>query len=331
MAVTLLDIAKRAGVSAKTVSGALHGGPVRMADNTRRKITAIAEELGYVTNMAARGMRQGWLPLIGLIGDGTSHPLRATEIMRGLDEAARKAGMAVFALGHREDEPLDILFSDIHQFRPRAICYASSFHNQVTLPANLAARVGVTINCREVAGRVASIVSDEEDAARRIVHHLISAGRRRIAFVNLPGVVAGNLRALGFRKALSDAGIAPLNVLPAVRPRIYRNGALSLVDHHLENLLQSERRPDAILCGSDLVAMEVYAVLARMGIRIPADIAVASFDNRVEVATRLNPPLTTMAPPHRAMGRMSVDVLLDAPQEPHLRKLPFRLIERKSV
>ena len=67
MATSLSDIAERAGVSVKTVSGALHGGSARMSDDTRLKIKTIAEELGYVTNLAARGVRQGWLPLVGVV------------------------------------------------------------------------------------------------------------------------------------------------------------------------------------------------------------------------------------------------------------------------
>ncbi len=91
MAVSLSDIAERAGVSVKTVSGALHGGSARMSDDTRQKIKAIAEELGYVTNLAARGVRQGWLPLVGVVSDGLITSPFATEIVRGLDGAARSA------------------------------------------------------------------------------------------------------------------------------------------------------------------------------------------------------------------------------------------------
>jgi DNA-binding LacI/PurR family transcriptional regulator len=67
MSVTLQSIARKAGVSMKTVSGALHGGDVRMSEETRERVRAAAEELGYVTNFAAQSMRRGYMPLIGLI------------------------------------------------------------------------------------------------------------------------------------------------------------------------------------------------------------------------------------------------------------------------
>lgn len=332
LAVSLSDIAERAGVSVKTVSGALHGGSARMSDETRQKVKAIAEELGYVTNLAARGVRQGWLPLVGVISDGLITSPFATEIVRGLDGAARSAGMAVFAINHSSGQSIGSVLGEVQQFRPRAVAYAAMYHKDVALPEKLTGSVGVMINCRETSGRVTSLVPDEEGGAREIVRYLLAAGRRRIAFINLPGILAGMLREKGFRGALKEAGVAPLGVFPAVRRRIYSDRAPSLVPIHLEALLASGERPDAILCGNDRVAMEVYAALARAGLRIPDDIAVASFDDQVELASRLDPPLTTMALPHRAMGRLAMEILLAGEPEPQsLRKLPFHLVERASV
>jgi len=329
--ISLSDIAERAGVSVKTVSGALHGGSARMSDETRQKVKAIAEELGYVTNLAARGVRQGWLPLVGVVSDGLITSPFATEIVRGLDGAARSAGMAVFAVNHSSGQSIGSVLDEVQQFRPRAVAYAAMYHKDVDLPPTLAGSVGVMINCREASGRVTSLVPDEEGGAREIVRYLLAAGRRRIAFINLPGILAGSLREKGFRAELEEAGNNPLGVFPAVRRSVYSDRAPSLVASHVEALL-SGQRPDAILCGNDRVAMEVYAALARAGLRIPDDIAVASFDNQVELASRLDPPLTTMALPHRAMGRLAMEILLAGqPEPPHLRQLPFHLVERASV
>jgi DNA-binding LacI/PurR family transcriptional regulator len=331
VAISLSDIAERAGVSVKTVSGALHGGSGRMSDETRQKIKLIADELGYVTNLAARGVRKGWLPLVGVVSDGLITSPFATEIVRGLDGAARSAGMTIFAVnlgGGAADAVLD----EVQQFRPRAIAYAAMYHKNVELPERLASAVGVMINCRDASGRVTSLVPDEEGGARDIVRYLLSAGRRRIAFINLPGILAGTLREKGFRAALDEAGVAPLGIYPAVRRALYSDRAPSLVPTHIDAILAGAERPDAILCGNDRVAMEVYAALARAGVRIPHDIAVASFDNQVELASRLDPPLTTMALPHRAMGRQAMEILLcEDPAPPRLQMLPFHLVERASV
>lgn len=332
MTASLSDIAERAGVSVKTVSGALHGGSARMSVETRARIKVIADELGYVTNLAARGVRQGWLPLIGVIADELITSPFATEIIRGLDGAARSAQMAVFAMNLSGNRDVASVLEEVRRFRPRAIAYAAMYHKTVALAPELSKSVSVMINCREAAGRVASLVPDEEEAAAEITRYLIAAGRRRIAFVNLPGILAGELREQGFRSALDEAGLAPVAVLPAVRRRIYSDRAPSLVLSHVTTLMEAGERPDAILCGNDRVAMEVYAALRRQGAAIPHDVAVASFDNQVEIASRLDPPLTTMALPHRAMGRLAAEILLAADAgEPTLRKLPFQLVERSSV
>ncbi|WP_189635687.1 LacI family DNA-binding transcriptional regulator [Rhizobium grahamii] len=330
--VSLSDIAERAGVSIKTVSGALHGGSARMSEETRSRIKLIADELGYVTNLAARGMRQGWLPLIGVVADELITSPFATEIIRGLDGAARTAEMAVFAMNLNGTRDVGSVLEEVRRFRPRAIAYAAMYHKTVALPEELVGNVGIMINCSEANGRVTSLVPDEEGAAMEITRHLVAAGRRRIAFINLPGLLAGELRERGFRKALDEAGFAPIAVMPAVRRPVYSDRAPSLVATHVAALISAGTRPDAILCGNDRVAMEVYSALRRAGARIPDDVAVGSFDNQVEIATRLDPPLTTMALPHRAMGRLAAEILLsdDAPP-PETRRLPFQLIDRSSI
>ncbi|WLE00755.1 LacI family DNA-binding transcriptional regulator (plasmid) [Agrobacterium leguminum] len=334
MVVSLSDIAQRAGVSVKTVSGALHGGSARMSEATHQRIHQIAKELGYITNLAARGVRQGWMPLVGLVADGLITSPFATEIMRGLDTGVRSADMAVFAMMLGERHDVATVLEEVRRFRPRSIGYAATYHKMVTLPPNATDTINVMINCQDAEGRVLSLVPDDERAALDITRYLLDSGRQSLAFINLPGLLAGELRAVGFRQALVEAGYAgeAAILLPAVQDSTYSDRAQSLVAAHVEALFNRPTPPDAILCGNDRVAMEVYAALNRLGRRIPDDVAVASFDNQVEIATRLDPPLTTMALPHRIMGSMAADILLSAePPAREVRKIPFQLIERQSI
>jgi DNA-binding LacI/PurR family transcriptional regulator len=277
-------------------------------------------------------MRQGWLPLVGVVSEGLITSPYATEMVGGLDGAARTAGMAVFAINHPVGTTMNSVLREVGQFQPRAVAYAASFHKLVSVPAELADCIGVLINCKEASGLVTSIIPDEERAANEITRYLLAAGRQRIAFFNLPGILAGALREKGFRSALAESGLPPFAVLSAVKGDVYGDDAPSFAWDHVRTFRESGLLPDAILCGNDRVAMEVYAALAREGIRIPDDIAVASFDNQFDIASRLDPPLTTMALPHREMGRLAIDVLLaERPDPPHLRELPFHLVERASV
>lgn len=303
-----------------------------MSVETRERIRVIARNLGYVPNLAARGMRQGRLPIIGVIADGLITAPFATDIMRAFDNALRVDGLSsvVSSLGAERDVGLAV--AELERFIPRAVAYASMYHRVVEIPDDSPIRL--MINCRDAAGRIPSLVPAEAQAARTLTAHLLASGRRRLAFLNLPGLLAGELRAEGFRAAHADAGLTVRvdRIRHATAGRRYNDRAHSLVAEHVGTLLAEPEPPDAIVCGNDRVALETYNALRRLARRIPDDVAVASFDNQVEIAARLDPPLTTMALPHRAMGRRAAEILLDKrlPREA-VEEIPFRLVERHSV
>lgn len=305
-----------------------------MSAVTRDKIREIADSLGYVTNLAARSMRQGFMPLIAVIADELSTSPIGSEIIRGLDNEIRKADMAVFMTPLGRGRDLNTVVGEVSRFRPWAIAYVAMYHKIIDIPVGVREAVGVLINCRERTDSIASLVPDEVSAAVEITNHLISAGRRKIAFLNLPGLLAGELRLQGFLTCMNDQGLRVNEdwIRPAVRRTLYADRAHSLVGEHVRDLMSRTNKPDAFLCGNDRVAMEVYAALRKVGAEIPNDIAVASFDNQIDIAARLDPPLTTMALPHRAMGRMAGEILLAEQSPKHLtRCLPFHLVERNSV
>ena len=95
MRANLLDVAKRAGVSVKTASGALNGSMARMSAETRDGIESIAAEIGYVANLAASSTRKGYMPIVGILADGLITSPYATDIMRSFDRAVRRQGMTV--------------------------------------------------------------------------------------------------------------------------------------------------------------------------------------------------------------------------------------------
>ncbi|SHF95672.1 transcriptional regulator, LacI family [Kaistia soli DSM 19436] len=332
--VSLQDIAGQLGVSVKTVSGALSGdGSIRMAEDTRQRIRSLADELGYMPNLIARGMRQGVMPIIGIVADGLITQPFATEIMRAFDNSMRSDGLSVIVTSTGSGRSVDASIAELQRLMPQSIAYATMYHQVVDLPAAAQDSIALMINCRDSRGSLPSLVPAERQAGADITGRLIEAGRQRIAFFNLPGLLAGALRAEGFRDAHASAGIAVDETLlrPATRGT-YSNQARSLVFEHVAELFGGPARPDAILCGNDRVALEVYGALRRHDLRIPDDVAIASFDNQVEIAARLDPPLTTMALPHRAMGRRAAEILAGqgAPART-VEEIPFRLVERASI
>lgn len=332
--VSLADVAKAAGVSIKTASGALNGSAARMSDETRERIVGIARELGYVVDMAARATRQGGLPIVGLIADGLVTSPFATEIMRVFDNALKGSGLSVLVSNLRRPSEIVTEVKGLQQFRPRAQVYASMFHKMVDIPPEIGGIISLTVNCQSRCGNIPAIVPADEAAGLEMTEAMIAAGHRRIAFLNLPGLHAGHLREAGFHEAHRRHGLAvvPDFVRPAVDARIYHDRARSLVQAHLEDWFSRPDRPGAILCGNDRVALEVYNGLRRLGLSIPGDVGVASFDNQVELATRLDPPLTTMALPHRAMARAAASRVLDpAASSETITRVPFSLVWRESL
>lgn len=303
-----------------------------MSEQTRDAIRGVAEQLGYIANAAARGTRKGYMPIVAVLADDIITTPFATEIIRGLDIATRKHDMTVFVTNRGADRSISDILAEIKQFRPKTIGYAAMYHKSVRLPPQAAGSIRLMINCTDADNRVPAIVPDNELAAYTITAHLIAAGRRRIAFLNLPVLVAGKLREKGFRRAVAEAGLPPdaIWVRPAAKGH-YRDVSQSLVREHLDELMRLGSPPDAILAGNDRVALEIYGALRRLGARIPDDIAVASFDNHVDIAARLDPPLTTMALPHREMGLLAGHMLLSERPMEGLSRLPFTLVERASV
>ena len=332
--VSLQDIATRLGVSVKTVSGALHNSAIRMSDETRERIRTLADELGYAPNLVARGMRQGVMPIVGMVAEGLITQPFATEIMRSFDNVLRTQGLRVFVTNIGNGQGAAAGIADLQRLMPRSIVYASMYHRVVSLPAAVRGSIALMINCREHDNLVPALVPAERAAAAAVTAHLFERGRRAIAFLNLPGLIAGAQREAGFRAAHQARGLTVRDdwIKPATRGPIYSDRARSLVFEHVRALLSGPQRPDSILCGNDRVALEVYGAVRRVGLRIPDDVAVASFDNQVEIAGRLDPPLTTMALPHRELGRRAGEILAGRRAMPAMvEEIPFRLVERASV
>ena len=331
---SLQDLASRLDVSVKTVSGALHDDSIRMADSTRLRNRALAAELGYEPNNVARGMRQGVMPILGIVAEGLITQPFATEIVRSLDNSARGYGLSLFVTNVGASRRVERGVAEVRRLLPKAIGFATMYHHVVAFAPAMRDAISVTINCREESGSIPAIVPDERSAAATIVEHLFGRGRRCIAFLNLPGLIAGRLREDGFRDAHAARAVAVTEswILPATRGARYTEYARSRVAECIEHLFTRFPQPDAILCGNDRVALEVYGALRRHGRSIPDDVAVASFDNQTEIARRLDPPLTTMALPHRVMGRRAAEILAGArPAEQKIEEIPFRLVERAST
>jgi LacI family transcriptional regulator len=329
--VRIADVARAAGVSSATVSLVLNDAEARISPETRERVQRVAAEIGYVPNAIARSLRTRTTRTIGLLSDRIATTPFAGRMLAGAQEVARENGHLVILVdtdGHPEIESDAIGTLVNHQVD--GLVYASMWHRVVPAPAGLPAGT-VFLDCRPEDGGFPAVVPDEDAGGRAAVRELVAHGHRRIAYIDTyeERPVAAELRYQAYLAVLAESGI------PA-DPRLHISVATSAAGGReaAEKLWGlGDDRPTGIFAFNDRIAAGVYSWAGRRGLRIPEDVSVIGYDDQQLVAAELDPPLTTVALPHAAMGRWAMEVALGLREAsvatPHLMDCP--IIRRASV
>ncbi|WP_137772085.1 MULTISPECIES: LacI family DNA-binding transcriptional regulator [unclassified Microbacterium] len=335
--ITLKDLAAAVGVSASAVSLVLndrHQG--RVNSETANRIRTAAAEMGYIPNVLARGLRTKRTHTIGLLSDGVASVPFAGRMLEGVQSRAWDSGylaMIIETISRPElvtQSSRSLLQRDID-----GMILAADYHRVVELPPIPPTLPVVILNGSPARGVMAdSAVPDEEGGARSAVRRLLAAGHRRIAFCNVGGdrFVASQLRQRGFLEAHAENGIAADPTLIVELPDPSTTHALG----HLRELLSTTARPTALFCFSDQIAFAAYQICAELGLHVPEDLSIIGFDDQEFIADALQPGLTTVQLPHRAMGVWAAERVIDrihgdADGPPKSVRIACPLIERDSV
>ena len=189
----------------------------------------------------------------------------------------------------------------------------------------------ILLNCYDPAGGATGFVPDDEGMCRGLMAEVFARGYRRPYFLNLSyDHEAAHLRRAGFLAAGAEAG---LDLSARERPVIEKTatGHRFHVERHVAEVLALPDPPDILICGQDIIAMEVYFALARAGLTVGRDIGVASFDNQAPLPDHLKPELSTVALPYYEMGRAAMRAACaDPAAPPRLERLAGELILRES-
>lgn len=309
------DVAERAGVSRTTVSFVLNGvDNVAISDETRERVIKAAEELGFRPNAMARGLRGARSNVLGLLTSDIVTTPYSVEIVKGAQDAALARGQTLLIIDTGGSEKSgDEAVERFLEWRVDGLIFATEYHRPFRLPAAAAHVPTVLVNCfvdGEAGDRraIPTILPDEVQGGRAATEALIQVGHTRIGFINGPAEYfpASVGRLTGYRHALESAGIP-------FTPDLVRTGNWwqEAGTRHTVDLLSLPDPPTAIFCGNDWMAMGAYDAVKEAGLRIPDDIAVVGFDNRVEIADHMRPGLSTVALPYHQMGGRAVEVLLD--------------------
>lgn len=308
---TLADVGRAAGVSVATASTVLNRpwSSKHISPATRERVRAAAVELRYRPNLAARALVSRRMQTLGVaaVVDGGELNHYFLEIFNGIVTAAAQRGQNTAAFTLRDWRQAAERIPDFCDGRiDGLILLAPTFSpTQVKLPAHTPF---VSIHANSPLPGVVNIESDEEEGAFALVQHLIARGHWRIMHLAGPaGMIGAERRIRGYKRALAAARI-PLN-----RELLVSAGYTSPLGRETMRAWLREHAgaplPHAVFCSNDAVAIGCMEALAEAGLRVPADVSVAGFDDTF-VARAVVPQLTSVRQPLREMGARAVELLL---------------------
>jgi len=335
MSATLRDVARHAGVSVKTVSNVVHGYAF-VRDETRQRVQASIELLGYQPNVAARNLRSGRTGTIGLAVPELSFSYFA-ELADAVLVAARERGYVVLVEQTGGDRAAEIALLS----GPRTSMLDGMLFSPLGLSSDDAdlLRVGyplVLLGERVFDGPTDHVTMQNVVGAEAATRHLIEIGCRRIAVVGAhqgEKIGSAGLRLDGYCAALKAAGLPYDPALIVYRSGWHRTDGAAATDE----LLASGVEFDAIFALNDELALGALRSLHVAGRRVPEDVAVVGFDNLVEGQFAL-PSLTTIDPGRTTIAERAVEALVERINDsdgqiggPRLIEAPYRLVERESA
>ncbi|MCG8352528.1 MAG: LacI family transcriptional regulator [Chloroflexales bacterium] len=306
MAVTLKDIAQATGVSLSTVSRALHGNPMIPAKTTEY-IRKIADELGYVPNTVASGLRKTYSKVLGVLVRRIDDAFLA-EVLQGIEDVLYAEGYSLFvATSHRNPEREKAIFRTMSERRVDGALICSTEVDQAHL--HQLSQFGVPtvlINNLATEDTTHSVCHDDISGGFDLTRHLIELGHTRIAY--LGNKRSGRItkdRLRGYKQALIQDGLTLRPEYIAAAPNGTTEGGVI----GTQELLRSEPRPTAIVCFNDILAIGVMYALRKAGLHVPVDCSVTGFDN-IPLSEHINPSLTTFHQPRYELGVEAAEMML---------------------
>lgn len=302
---TIVDVARRAGVSKSTVSLVLSGSRL-VADSTRQRVSEAMSELGYVYHRGAAMLRGARSGVLGMVINDLSNPF-FVEMAIGIEEACQGGAFIPF-LANVAENPLRQLqvLRSMREHGAAGIVLSPAMDTSLSELKPLLRDMPVVQVMRRVTGLKASVVAPEnKEGARKATAHLVAQGHRRIAFVGgLDPMSVREERLGGYRVVLDEAGLPfdPSLVIETLTS--YAGGATAL-----PQLLNLTEPVTAALCFNDVVAIGMMRALAAAGVAVGKDFSVIGFDD-IEEAKHTYPALTSVAINGRNLGARAAQLLM---------------------
>jgi DNA-binding LacI/PurR family transcriptional regulator len=293
------QIAEMVGVSIATVSRALNS-PQQVTPETRDRVLAAAAQVGYRPSPLGRNLVVGRSHLVGLIVPNIGFPLYGL-MARSLEDVLEPLGLRALLASSDDDEDREI--EAAHSLLRHAVDGGIVINSRANERLPSGPRFPWIHIAPEAAGMVGAVELDNRAGGRLAAVHLLQTGRRHLAHVAGFGR-EGQDRQAGWLEALHVAGIEPVGgTVGDYSEAAGRAGTRAIIERVGAGGL------DGLFLAGDVMAAGAMRELREMGLRVPEDVAVIGFDD-ADFASFLEPPLTTVRQPARAMGEAAARLLL---------------------
>lgn len=328
---TIRDVAKRAGVATMTVSRVINNSDY-VSETTRAKVEAAITELGYVPNMLGPSLRFDQTNTLAVILTDITNPFWTT-VARGVEDAAHQASYSVILCN--TDESLEKQEQYLHMLLKRridGILFVPAENSPAAVQLIRQQKIGFVVLDRHLPGEDIDIVrGDSLGGAYNLTRHLIDLGHQNIAVISGPKDISTSFdRVAGFQKAMEEADIR-------VREENIYWGSFNWKDSYRMAMkaLSLSPPPTALMACNYFIAIGALKALSEVGLRIPEDISMVSFDDVPDI---INPyPFLTVAIQEAyEMGFQATELLIarlrdEGPEEGQRIILPTKLLIRHST
>lgn len=330
---TLRDVADLTGVHPSTISRALNPATASLVSaETRARVRAAADELGFQVDAVASGLRRGRTHTLGVVVADLGNPFVAP-VVRGIENSLESRGFLTF-IAETQDDPTRMkrIFDHLLSRKVEALITLASRLGDEAVLRKAAKRVPVVLAIRDVpASGLPGVVHDDERGGRIAADHLLSLGHHVVAQLHGPrDVHTFVLRGVGFAARMRDGEATLIAAETSANTPTVEEGKRVMT----QLLAQPGPRPTAIFAHNDSMALGAIEAIRSGGMSCPQDISIIGYnDDRLTAFT--DPPLTTIALPGYELGRFAADMALSIIEDPsraaHVLSLPPRLVPRGSA
>ncbi len=324
---TIYEVAQRAGVSIATVSRALRNtGPV--AAGTREKVLRAVEELSFTPSRLGVSLAQGRHAANGIVFPDLSGPYFA-EVLLGYEEVAAELGRSVLILSTRGRAAVQDLVRDLVGRVDGMVIFGRTVEDAL-VDEIVRSRTPLVLLARDPVERADAVSSENTASAEALATHLLGHGYTTFALAGDDDRGDVTQRWTGVRRVLSGHGIRPPAPLPC---ELTVEGGYAAGRALLGGKPAGGRRPEAVICADDQVALGVILAAEELGLDVPGDVAITGWDD-IMAARHARPALTTVRQPMRLLGARAaraLDELIKGTRTvPNSEILPTQLIVRSS-